>query len=213
MEQRNHFIFSGCFLTLGFLLSLTAGAAPKNEQINVTLFGQPCTMSGPFQRTTLTQIHEISPEKIRPDFNADQMKKIRAKASGAKVGQSQIDTYREHLRKRLSAKIAFSESIDEAKKKSIKTPQAFKAWLTNLKENIPAEKFEPFHEEVRLLFEKNGEKWSDTYIELLREKYESLIEPDTEEEFHKAIRLAKIQYLCVFDEGSDPNNGRNEDED
>ncbi len=187
-------------------------AAPKNEQINVTLFGQPCTMSGPFTRAILTQIHEISPEKIRPDFNAEQMKRVRTKASGAKVGQTQIDTYREHLRKRLSAKIAFSESIDEAKKKSIKTSQAFKAWLTNLKENIPAEKFELFHQDARSLFEKNGEKWSETYIELLREKYEALIEPDTEEEFHKAIRLAKIQYLCTFDEGSDPNVGRDEDE-
>ena len=212
MKRRNHFIFSVYFLTLGFLVNGPSEAAAKNEQINVTLFGQPCTMSGPFNRATLTQIHEISPEKIRPDFTAEQMKKVRTKASGKKVGQTQIDNYREHLRKRLSAKIAFNESIEEAKKKSIKTPQAFKAWLTNLKENIPSEKFDTFYEEARSLFEKNGEKWSDTYIELLRGKYEALIEPDTEEEFHKAIRLAKIQYLCAFDEGSDPSNGRDEDE-
>lgn len=214
MKHWNSLIFSVCFLTLSFLLSAgNAYSAKKTEQINVTLFGQPCTMTGPFSRAVLTQIHEISPEKIRPDFTTEQMKKIQNKASGPKVGQTQVDAYRDHLRKRLSAKIAFNEVIDEAKKKSIKTPQAFKAWLINLKENIPAEKFDSFHTEARALFEKNAETWNESTIEGLREKYENLIEPDTEEEFHKAIRVANIQYLCAFDEGSDPNNGRDEEED
>lgn len=191
-------------------LGVDARADEKLQEIQVTLFGQPCTMSGPYTKATLSLIHEVSPEKIPPTLTIDGMKKVRAKAMNLKGMTSQIETYREHLRKRLSAKIAFEEAVREAKKKP-QGAQSLKTLLTNIKEHVQTGKFESFESETKALFEKNAEKWNEFFLDPLREKYESIIQPDTEEEFHKAIRNAKIQYVCAFDEGSDGNESTADD--
>lgn len=185
-------------------------ADDKLQEIQVTLFGQPCTMSGPYTKATLSLLHEVSPEKIPPTLSIDGMKKVRAKAMSLKGMTSQIETYREHLRKRLSAKIAFEEAVREAKKKP-QGQQSLRTLLTNIKEHVLVGKYEAFEAETKALFEKNAEKWNEFFLDPLREKYEVVIQPDTEEEFHKAIRIAKIQYVCAFDEGSDGNESTAED--
>ena len=207
MNPRISSLFSVTVLALA--ASATAEAAPSNvkkesgaQEIQVTLFGQPCTMSGPFPRAALTLLHEISPEKLPPDLTLEQMKRVRAKTNDLKGMPMPIEQYRDHLRKRLSAKIAFGEAIAAAKK-SADPKRALGPFLRNLKEHVPTLQYPSFAEETKKSFEAGGSAWNDSFVSSVRERFEGVIQPDTEEEFHKAIRLAKIQYVCSFDEAGE----------
>lgn len=176
-------------------------ADAKVEEIQVTLFGQPCVMNGPFPRASLSQLHEISPEKLPPDLSLDQMKKIRARANDLKGMPLSVEQYRDHLRKRLSAKIAFNEAIGPAKKaKPDESKKTLETFLKNIKEHISTLQYPAFEEAAKKALEGAGSTWSDAFVTTLRERFETVIQPDTEEEFHRAIRIAKIQYVCVFDD-------------
>lgn len=173
----------------------------KLQEIQVTLFGQPCSMSGPFPRTSLFLLHEISPEKIPPDLTVEQMKRVRTKSGELKGMPMPIEQYRDHLRRRLSAKIAFEEAVTQAKKAAPKdVRKSLETFLTNLKEHISTLQYPGFVESTKKAFENAGSGWNPPFIAALRERYEGVIQPDTEEEFHKAIRVAKIQYVCAFDD-------------
>lgn len=184
-------------------------------EIQVTLFGQPCLMNGPFPRSTLTLLHEISPERIPPTANIDQMKKIRSKVVQLTGVPLPIEQYRDHLKKRLSAKIAFEEALIPAKKTKTTNPVESKkvldTFLKNVKENISTLQFASFEESSKKALEANGYAWNGAFIDPLRERYEGVIQPETQEEFHKAIRLSQVQYVCSFDEGDD-HSGKDEGE-
>ncbi len=182
----------------------------KLQEIQVTLFGQPCSMSGPYTRPSLSLLHEISPEKIPPDLTVDQMKRIRTKTGDLKGMPMPIEQYRDHLRKRLSAKIAFEEAITQAKK-SKDSRKSLDPFLTNLKEHIPTLQYPGFSETTKKAFETAGGTWTESFIAPLRERFESMIQPDTEEEFHKAIRAARIQYVCAFDDSDHHTGGEGEE--
>jgi hypothetical protein len=179
------------------------GKSNPLTEIEVTLFGQPCLMNGPFPRPTLVLIHEVSPERVPPNASVEQMKKIRAKVLELKNVPMPIEQYREHLRKRLSAKIAFEEALGPAKKQAkgpAESRKALASFLKNLKEHISTLQYAGFEESAKKSLEANQFAWNPTFIEPLREKYEEVIQPETQEEFHKAIRLSKIQYVCTFDD-------------
>ena len=228
MSPRIRYLFSVIVLTTA--LSAGALAAPSKpegkaattsaptksagnlQEIQVTLFGQPCTMSGPFPRASLSQLHEISPEKITPDLSVEQMKKIRTKTGDLKAMPMAIEQYRDHLRKRLSAKIAFEEAVAPAKKAGGKdSRKALETFLTNVKEHISTLQYPGFVDATKKAFEAGGATWNEAFLASLRERFEGVIQSETEEEFHKAIRAAKIQYVCAFDD-SDHRAGEVEDE-
>lgn len=174
----------------------------KLQEIKVTLFGQPCTMNGPFPKATLTLLHEISPEKIPPTASIELMKKIRTKTTLLKNVPFPIEQYRDHLRKRLSAKITFEEALAQAKTtKSADSRKSLDSFLKNLKEHISTLQYPNFEQKTKKSFESNASVWNDFFISPLRESYEGMIQPDTEEKFHKSIRVTKIQYVCSFDDG------------
>jgi hypothetical protein len=213
VNSRIPSLFSVIFLSLT-LSSSADSTGPsakndgKNQEIAVTLFGQPCAMSGPFARPLLSLLHEISPEKISPDLTVAQMKKIRTKTGEIKGMPMVIEQYRDHLRKRLSAKITLEETIEQAKKANpAEAKRVLDAFFKNAKENISPIRFPGFQAEVQKAFSSAGNIWSAAFVAILREKYEEVIQPDTEEEFHKAIRVAKIQYVCVFDDGDSHSEG------
>jgi hypothetical protein len=192
---------------LAIVTGTAAGAPPKPDsrrgsgvqEIQVTLFGQPCTMSGPYSRKSLTLLHEISPEKLPPDLTLEQMKHVRAKTNDLKGMPMVIEQYRDHLRKRLSAKIAFAEAITQAEK-SKNTRQSLDNFLTNIKEHLSPLAYPEFATTTKKAFEAGGAVWNNAFVAPLRERFENAIQPDTEEEFHNAIRVAKIQYVCTFDD-------------
>ncbi len=187
----------------GWGICVSAWAAPAQKQeIKVTLFGQACTMSGPFPTATLQWIHDVSPEKVPPDQTLDQMKKTRTALSGAKNISPEIDLYRDHLRKRISAKIAFEEAVREAKKKG-NNLKSFETFMINVKEHINPLQLSAFESAMKKTFAERNSTWDGDWITLLKEKFSESIQPETEEEFHKAIRKANIQYGCNFDDGAD----------
>jgi hypothetical protein len=160
-------------------------------------------MNGPFPRATLVLIHEVSPERVPPNATIDQMKKIRTKVLQLKNVPMPIEQYREHLRKRLSAKIAFAEALGPAKKQASGPTESKKAlanFLKNVKEHVSTLQYPAFEEAAKKALEANQFAWNESFTEPLREKYEEVIQPETQEEFHKAIRLSKVQYVCSFDD-------------
>lgn len=180
----------------------------KKQEIKVTLFGQSCMMNGPFQKSTLQWIHDISPEKLPPELTLDQMKKVRSKLASPTSVSPEIDLYRDHLRKRVSARIAFAEAVREAKKKG-NNAKSFDTFMVNVKEHINPIQLSSFETSMRKVFAERSLTWNDEWVGVLKERYEGVIQPETEEEFHKAIRKANVQYSCDFDESSDD---REEDE-
>lgn len=199
----------------------TPAAAPTAKpgavnEIQVTLFGQPCLMNGPLPKETLTLLHEVSPERVPPEATVEQMKKIREKLAKLQGVPLPLEQYREHLRKRLSAKIAIEEALgrNRASRKGLKGAESRKAFDTlmkNLKEHVSTVAFPAFEAQQRKSLEASGWLWSDGFVDGLREKYEEVIQPETQEEFHKAIRLAKIQYVCSFDESDGSSREENEE--
>src|SRR5690606_675541 len=158
-------------------------ADAKKQEIRVNLFGQPCTMEGPFTKPQLTSLHEISPEKIPPAASPAQMKSIIAKTSQIKGFPLPVEQYRDHLRRRLSAKIALEEAIQSAKKgKTADSRKSLEALLKNLKEHVSSLQYPSFESGVRKQFESNAFLLNDLFFENLRERFESVIQPDTEEE-------------------------------
>jgi hypothetical protein len=204
VNPRISSLFSVSFLAFALVASVMAAptASAKDEklqEIQVTLFGQPCTMSGPYPKAALSLLHEISPEKLPPEITLEQMKRVRTKTGELKGMPMVVEQYRDHLRKRLSAKITFAEAVAQAKKSNAGR-KSLDPFLTNIKENISVLDYPAFVDATKKAFEANGAIWNDTFIGPLRERYENAIQPDTEEEFHKAIRAAKIQYVCAFDD-------------
>jgi len=188
-------------------VTFAASPEPATQEIQVTLFGQPCTMNGPFPKNALSLLHEISPEKLPPDLTLDQMKRVRNRTNDLKGMPMVIEQYRDHLRKRLSAKIAFAEAISLAKKsKPEEAKKALDTFLKNMKEHFSPLAYPTFEEATKKALETSAGGWTETFITSLRERFESVIQPDTEEEFHKAIRIAKIQYVCVFDDSDQHEN-------
>ena len=186
-------------LAVSFLMAHAHAKQPAKNEIPVTLFGQNCTLEGPYTKDVLKMIHEISPEKLPPTLSTDQMKKIRQKISKLKPTHPAIDTYKDHLSKRLAAMIAFSENI--------KGTQNLEIFIKNVKEHVLDLQFESFKQEAKKISDKSKGKWDESFKQELKLKYDTVIQPDTEEEFHRAARQANLQYICNFDEGeSDEEN-------
>ena len=49
---------------------------------------------------------------------------------------------------------------------------------------------------------KGGEAYGDLVVRLL-DYYDGCIEPDPEEEFHRAVKLLGVQYVCSFEESDE----------
>jgi hypothetical protein len=174
------------------------------NKINVSLFSQPCMMLGPVAKDVLESLHSISPEKIRPDLSVMEMEKIKAKAAKATGFDPGMTLYRDHLVKRLSAKISFDSSLKQLEKKKGGKPPTPDVLLQNVKEHISPIRFTDFKARIESQFKENkGLVLNKVLIQKLKDEYEQFIQPDTEEEFHKMIKSSQIRYECHFGEEAD----------
>ena len=177
--------------------------ATGENEIQVTLFGQPCAMTGPVDKRTLELLHSISPEKIRPDFTAAEMEKMRTLAAKATGLDANMSLYRDHLVKRLAARAAFESALKQLKTKRGKTMSP-DVLLQNVKEHISPLRYDDFKARVNAAFKENkGAALGDAFAQKLRDEYDAFIQPDTEEEFHKMIKTAQVRYECHFGEEAD----------
>lgn len=180
----------------------------KNHHIEITLFGQPCLLEGPFEVSTLKAIHEISPEQIQSvrteaafqDLKI--LKKSLSKIKSAGKTPPVFDQYRDRLIKRYLAQIAFAEGV-QATQKNKNLSVLIDTVLPHLS-GLHQAPFEALAKKLQVESPHSKTKALalPQMIAQLKEAYEEAMPADPEEEFHTAIQKLKISYNCSFDEAT-----------
>lgn len=191
---------------------LSEKKSEKTYDLQVSLFGQPCLLQGPFETATLKIIHEISPEQIPAVFSyrspetLSLLKKTRAKLTSPTKTPPAFDNYRDHLMKRIEAQIAFAEGLRAAKKN-----HKLSLFITAIQPHVLEHNQKTFETLSKKLLENKQLSLSSDQaetidsIDQLGQSYNDLIESNPEEDFHAAARKLKIKYNCSFDETADEN--------
>jgi hypothetical protein len=177
-----------------FSLLLVALTHPAYaSEIKVSLFGQPCVLTGPVEESVLQTVHSISPEKIPTPETADQARRDLAALGKVQAIPPDLDRYRDLLTKRLEAHQIFLEALAGAKRAA--KPDTV---LSAVKPLFEAKKFRSFQDQVR-------KAWTavptPAVLEQVKEQFERFAPPDPQEEFHRAIRRMKVTYDCTFEDG------------
>ena len=178
-----------------------------STNVHVTLLGRPCILEGPFDEPTLKIIHSIGPAQIYPKLeppfknaNSDLKKAIEKIRSSQKLPPF-LDRYREKLLRRLEAQNAFFEALLFFQK------DAHSHLLFTLGAKFLQGKNAKNYENLVKKAQSGGQdgiKNSDPPIEeQLFDSFNDGIEPDPEEEFHRAIKKLDIQYKCSFEDVDD----------
>lgn len=197
----------GLGMLLGAFLGLqSASIASLRTEVHVTLLGQPCLIQGPFVELILKSIHSIGPAQIYPTLSLqnipvslEQSRKALEKIRLSSSLHSLLDRYREKLRKRLEAQVAFMTALLQSQKVNqsivlLKTASQYlqgrdlRTFEGLLKKNHLSEK-------ANLTNAENLDSLFDLFNEA--------IEPDPEAEFHRAIKKLGIQYICSFEENDE----------
>lgn len=191
-------------ITLALIPTWAAGAA--NTQLQVKLFGQPCTLQGPTTDDVLRAIHAVSPEQVIPILESEDLRESGIAKVQKSLGQlreqksvpSQLDRYREQLIRRLEAYRSYIEGVLAAR--ANRSPEVLvKTVRKHLKGATKAAK--RFEAEVKRM--PPGPLSAEAALKLL-DLYGDAIEPDPEEEFHRSIRRMNVRYVCTFDESTPP---------
>ena len=168
------------------------------NEITVSLFGQPCLLSGPIEKNILRTIHSISPAQVYPEpgtaVSSDFLRKAIDKVKTANNVPPQLDGYRERLTKRLESQLVLANGLSAAKKAGKSEPL-----VAATKTYIPSRRLKEFETLARKLDGKKGDAELEGQIFLL---FSEMVEADPEEDFHKAIQRMSVRYTCDFaDEG------------
>jgi|GEM_PF-718519 len=185
---------------------LSEKKSDKIYDLQVSLFGQPCLLQGPFEIKILKIIHEISPEQIPPLFSYRStetlplLKKSLSKLTSPTKTPPAFDNYRDHLIKRIEAQIAFAEGLLASQKN-----HKLILLITAIKPHVLAHNQKTFEMlskklEVKQLTPSSTQTETIDSIDQFGESYNDLIESNPEEDFHAAARKLKIRYNCSFDE-------------
>ena len=192
-------------LAAGLALGSALTAAPSRAaEIEVKLFGQPCKLSGPQDTATLKAIHSVSPEQAVPDdllteFRADraaQLKSSLERVKSASPLPTSLDRYRDKLKKRLNAMIAFFEGFNVARKDRKAEPM-----IERVSHSLSPQDLESFGALVRKAIASSaGKPLSNETGEQLFIDYLERIQADPEEDFHRATRKLQVTYDCAMGE-------------
>lgn len=175
------------------LLPVSASA----KEIKVSLFGQPCTLSGPFNESTLMAVHAVSPERIPAQQSLSSVKTALGQVRQAKDLPPALQTYQGRLIRRLETQFRFLEQLMLLKKagdsktflevtsKLVTAPAPYRSLLEREITQVPPR------------------KWNAATLARVTETFETGIEPYPEEEFHRTIERAGIRYGCSFDAPSE----------
>jgi hypothetical protein len=174
-------------------------------ETRVTLFSQPCMLRGPFDESVLKGVHAISPERIPPPESRDQteeaLKLVEAQTSTPKI----LEKYRDALTLKLKAELAFFKGVAEAKRDGKIEPL-----LASTKAVQDSAQYLRFESEAKKLFAKKKlAAFEKDGLEELHGLFSETSVPLPEEEFHRAIQKAGIQYACTMEPEDDSNTSRN----
>lgn len=168
----------------------------SGKQIQVSLFGQPCMLSGPVDEAMLNNIHSVSPEQMPAAENGTQAKQSMEKVRKPLPLPSALDRYRDRLAKHYEAQLAFHDGLEAAKRSAKVEPllKATKNYVTGKR----AKEFETLTR--RISSKQKPAAWDQTTLEQVQEAYAGASEAYPEEEFHRAIQRIGVRYTCSFDE-------------
>jgi hypothetical protein len=193
-------------LLLGLLACGHAGAlraegtspppAGAQKEIKVTLFGQPCSLTGPLNETALTAIHSISPERIPPALDANSTREALDKVKKATDLPPALDQYRERLTRRLEAQSAYANELSAAMRTGKND-----GLLAAARKHVRPAQLKRIEAQVRKLATRaNLKARRSQAVDQLTEAYNDAIEPHPEEDFHRAIGRIGVSYSCSFEE-------------
>lgn len=171
-------------------------------ELPVQLFGSPCMLQGPVDEKTLRAIHAISPDQITPEVPQRSSKGVTRALDSVKKDKSphpSLDRYRDKLIARLEGQAAFWRGYEGFLKNKNTA-----AWLALVKPFLRPGLEARVAASLRGLASANFKKPEDQ--EKLHAAFDVVcdaIEPDPEEEFHRAIGKLKVQYRCSYDGGGD----------
>jgi hypothetical protein len=181
-----------CLLLL-LSTSMSFAAKSKKAELQVSLFGQPCVLSGPVSPATLKALHAISPEQTPPPSTGAQARQVleQLKKGGTTV-PAFLERYREKLRRWFQAQAAFHDSLAEARKSG-----KADALATGTREHLLPRQAESFSAKVKAEALPPS-SWTESTVDQLKAAYDVSIDPMPEEEFHRVIEKAGIRYQCDF---------------
>jgi predicted RNase H-like nuclease (RuvC/YqgF family) len=175
-------------------------AKPNTKEIRVTLFGQPCQLQGSLDESVLKLIHSVSPAQLYPSHAQsspneakNNTRRALEKLRSLRGLPPELDRYRDRLARRLEAQTAFFDGIEASRSSHKAEP------LLSLTKRYIAEKSDKKFEALAKKIESKPANIAELTEQLL-DLYNDGIEPDPEEEFHRAIRRLKVEYVCSFDD-------------
>ncbi|NBU21589.1 hypothetical protein EBS43_09330 [bacterium] len=178
----------------------------QDEEIKVTLLGQPCDLSGPFSKVQLKAIHSIGPAQLYPNLSPPNLPDTEKNARKALSTLTQtkhlppaFDRYKQNLSQRLNAQIEFLHALNESQKALNTSP------LLKIMEIYTKDKNSKLYEQAakRLSGVDLRAPQSSQVIEEFFDLFNEEIAPDPEHEFHRALKKLNIQYKCSFEESED----------
>ncbi len=198
------------FLTLAsWILPQKSWSEKKLHEIKVELFNQPCLLQGPIETSVLRKIHAISPEQIFPPSLERSSLKIQQESirkslklikTNIKLPQ-EFQKYTQRMERRLEAFNALFDGLEKIKKTN-DTKDLFTSVSPHFQNKSALEEFSKIMSELKPKLKEISEETLDQ----IKQSIKNGIEPDSEEDFHKALLRASIQYNCSMDEkGSEGN--------
>lgn len=182
-----------------FLALATAMTRSEAAEVKVTLFGQPCVMSGPLKEAELKNIHLISPERTAEFESLDEGRRALERVRAPKAVPAGLEVYRERMARRLEARLAFLEGLELARKEGKAT-----SLLGPAKRHMSDTGAKALEAKLKAIESKGrAELGNLDTIEQLRFWYEENIASDPEEEFHRATRRMKVRYTCTLEESAE----------
>ena len=163
-------------------------------EVQVTLFGKKCLISGPFNAKELEAVHSVSPERIPPIFSSKQVHETLERLRDVKKGSVPplFESYLERLKKRLSAIEGFYDAVDAAR-----TAQSASVFFEKTSTWLGIKNSVELKTAIDGLIKDSS---NATLKDQALDAYQKMIEADPENEFHRISKKLKIKYSCNFEE-------------
>lgn len=164
------------------------------ENLKVTLFGQPCTLTGPVPIATLNTLHQISPANCKA-LDPQSAKRSLGIVESTKEIPNELRNYHGLLAQHLKARVAFYSALEVAQKK--RSAQQF---ITRVRSLLRSPNLGKLQRLVEATWtpEKSEVAESD-----LLDYYDQITTSYPESEYHAGIRRMNVRYQCSFDESTE----------
>lgn len=193
--------FAGVIALTAFLvpaaLVLAQGKAQSapTHSIKVTLFGQPCNLTGPFSGSTLQKIHQVSPAEIPRIISSKMADSAADRISKTEGLPKELKEYTQNFAQYIASWQAFFSGLQDANKKRDK--QLFL-------QKISAYSNKGAQKQLGKMVDQftKGKGDPSENLQKLVDLYREVIPPRPEEIFHRSIKQIHVRYDCTF-EGSE----------